>query len=656
MSRNDKTETEPLWRPRPESVQRSNMTRFAEYVGQKQGRSFDSYDDLYNWSVTNRAQFWEAVWNRSDLIHSQAYNQVLSSDDMPGARWFEGARLNFAENLLRHRDDKTAIIHHRENAAPVRLTYREVYRQVAACAAGLKKLGVTRGDRVAAFIPNIPETVVAMLATASIGALWSSCSPDFGHRGALDRLGQIKPRVLITADGYSYQGKQHDSCDRVARIAQAIPDIAAVIVVPVLGDRLPETKCHTVTWRELLSEDAQTVSFEQMPFDHPVYVMYSSGTTGVPKCIVHGAGGTLLQHYKEHVLHTNLTPGDVILYYTTTGWMMWNWLVSALQVGATVFLYDGSPTWPDAGVLWQALEQEKANVFGTSPRFLTHCQKESLHPAEDFDLSALRTVLSTGSPLTAENYAWVYDAVKSDVQLSSISGGTDIISCFMLGNPNLPVYSEEIQCRGLGMKVEAFNDSGQSVEEEIGDLVCTAPFPSMPTGFWNDPDHSLYRSAYFEQFPGVWRHGDFVRITSRGGVRVYGRSDATLNPGGVRIGTAEIYNPVDSMDEVVDSVAVGQKTDGDVRIVLFVVLSEGLVLSDELIGRIKSRIRELATPRHVPALIKQVAAVPHTINGKKVELAVTRIIHGLKVPNLDSLANPEALDEYRNILKELPTS
>ncbi len=654
LSHNKSTVTEPLWKPTAEAVRRSNMTRFADYVARKHGRSFDSYDELYTWSVTNSAQFWEAVWNQSDLIHSQAYRQVLSSTDMPGARWFEGARLNFAENLLRHRDQKTAIIHWRENAAPVRLTYRDLYRRVAACAAGLKKLGVRKGDRVAAFMPNLPETVIAMLAASSIGALWSSCSPDFGLQGVLDRFGQIKPRVLITADGYSYNGKPHDSCGRVANITRAIPEIEAVVVVPVLTDNLPDTDVRTMTWQELLEEQSTTVSFEQLPFDHPVYVMYSSGTTGVPKCIVHGAGGTLLQHYKEHALHTNLRPGDVIAYYTTCGWMMWNWLISALQVGATVFLYDGSPTWPDGNVLWRALAQEKVNVFGTSPRYLTFCQKDNLTPGRDSDLSALKTVLSTGSPLTAENYEWVYRAVKENVQLSSISGGTDIISCFMLGNPNLPVYSEEIQCRGLGMKVEAYNDSAKSVVDEVGELVCTAPFPSMPTGFWNDSDQKLYRAAYFQHFPGIWRHGDFIKITEHGGVKVFGRSDATLNPGGVRIGTAEIYNPVESMDEVIDSVAVGQKVRGDVRIVLFVVLAEGLMLTDELTNKIKVRIRERATPRHVPAVVKQVTAVPHTINGKKVELAVTRVIHGQEVSNRDALANPEALEQYRDILSSQP--
>ena len=641
----------PLWEPAPEDVRRSNMTRFADYVARKHGRSFETYDELYAWSITNIAQFWEAVWNRSDIIHSQAYSQVLSSLEMPGAKWFGGARLNFAENLLRHRDQKTAIIHQRENADTVRLSYRDLYRQVAACAAGLKQLGVKRGDRVAAFIPNIPEAVIAMLATTSIGAMWSSCSPDFGPQGVLDRFGQIKPKVLIAGDGYSYNGKQHDSCGRIQEITRAIPEVEEVIVVPVLGDRMPSGKTRTMTWQELLSEPAASVVFEQLPFDHPVYVMYSSGTTGVPKCIVHGAGGTLLQHYKEHALHTNLNTGDVILYFTTCGWMMWNWLVSSLQVGAAIFLYDGSPTWPDGKVLWRALEREKVNVFGTSPRFLTYCQKEGLRPGEEFDLPELRIVLSTGSPLTAENFEWVYGAVKKDVQLSSISGGTDIISCFMLGNPNLPVYSEEIQCRGLGMKVEAFGDNGQSVINEVGELVCTAPFPSMPTGFWNDPDRELYRSAYFEQFPGVWRHGDFIKITPNGGVKVYGRSDATLNPGGVRIGTAEIYNPVEAMDEVIDSVAVGQKVDGDVRIILFVVLAESLSLTDELESAIRKRIKERASPRHVPAVIKQVTAVPHTINGKKVELAVTRIIHGQEIQNRDALANPEALEQYRDILK-----
>jgi acetoacetyl-CoA synthetase len=488
-----------------------------------------------------------------------------------------------------------------------------------------------------------------MLATTSLGAIWSSTSPDFGIQGVHDRFGQIKPKVLIGAGCYRYGGKVHSSIERLRELAKLIPEIEKTIVASCMDDAPPTDLHSELAWEDLLRNDAREIEFTDLPFDHPVYILYSSGTTGKPKCIVHGAGGVLLQHYKELVLHTDLKRDDVITYYTTCGWMMWNWLVSSLMVGATVVLYDGSPVHPSVDSLWKLIEKEKLTVFGTSPKYLSGCQSAGLTPGESFDLSALRTILSTGAPLSAENFRWVYDTVRSDIQLASISGGTDIVSCFMLGNPMLPVYSEQIQSRGLGMKVEAYNEGGESVIDEVGELVCTAPAPSMPVYFWDDADFAKYRAAYFDHFPGVWRQGDFIKITPDGGVVVYGRSDATLNPGGVRIGTAEIYNPVESLDEVVDSLVIGQKWKDDLRIVLFVQLAEGLSLTDELAKTIRQTIREKSTARHVPAIVLQVDEIPHTINGKKVEVAVTRIVHGQEIHNREALANPESLEQFRDL-------
>ncbi len=642
----DSSKPRPLWTPSQTQIDRSQLRRFMDFLRMKHGLEFSDYHELYDWSVTDLRGFWESIWEFSDTIHSQPYDRVLDGDDIQRARWFEGARLNFAENLLRYRDDHTALIHCCEHRKPRRLTFKELHDHVARLQQGLRSRGVVPGDRVAGFMPNIPETVIAMLATTASGAVWSSCSPDFGFQGVLDRFGQIEPKVLFTADGYQYGGKRIDSLERVAQIVQAIPSIETVVIVPYLeeepGSRIPKS----VLLSDLMNEPVAEVDFVQNGFDHPVYIMYSSGTTGKPKCMVHGAGGTLLQHYKEHVLHTDITRDDTVFYFTTCGWMMWNWLVSGLQTGATLFLYDGSPAFPDPDVLWRIAADEGISVFGTSPKYLTMCQQAGLTPGADHDLSRLRAMLSTGSPLLEANYAWVYDSVKSDLQLASISGGTDIVSCFVLGCPILPVYSGEIQCRGLGMKVETFDDQGQPVTDQVGELVCTAPFPSRPVYFYDDPDGERYRKAYFDHFPGVWRHGDFIRITERGSVVVYGRSDATLNPGGVRIGTAEIYGPVEDMDEVVDSIVIGQQWQGEVRIVLFVVLKPGLTLDDMLAERIRLEIRRRQTPRHVPAKILQVEQIPHTINGKKVELAVTNIVHGRPVSNREALANPEALDQF----------
>jgi len=531
----------------------------------------------------------------------------------------------------------------------VRITYRELFDRVAKCAEALKRLGIKKGDRVAGMVPNVAEAIVAMLATTSLGAVWSSCSPDFGFQGVLDRFGQIQPKVLIAADGYRYNGKVHDSLERVREVVDAIPSIEQAVIIGHVADRPTLGHPRLIHWASFVDTPATDITFAQVEFDHPVYIMYSSGTTGKPKCIVHGGGGTLLQHAKEHILHTDLSREDVITYYTTCGWMMWNWLVSALGVGATVFIYDGSPSHPSLSVLWRAVDAEGITVFGTSPKYLSALEARGNRPRDKFDLSSLRAILSTGAPLSEANFAYVYDAIKTDVQLASISGGTDIVSCFMLGNPTLPVYSGEIQSRGLGMKVETYNDAGESVVDEVGELVCTAPFPSRPVFFWDDPEHKKYRAAYFDVYPDVWRHGDYIKITKHGGVVVYGRSDATLNPGGVRIGTAEIYGPVEALDEIEDSLAVGQEYDGDTRIILFVVLAGEATLDAAMEKKIKAAIRDARTPRHVPAKIVAVHDIPHTLNGKKVELAVTEILHGREVTNRDALANPESLEEYRKL-------
>ena len=651
----------PLWIPSEERVSQSNLTAFTRYVEELLNKKISSYGELHHWSVTDIEEFWKSIWIISGLIHSKPYKRILSGTGMFGTKWFEGAELNFAENLLRHRDEHTALISSRENSPTIRMTYSELYKIVAALAESFRKMGIKRGDRVAGFVNNIPESIIGMLAAVSLGALWSSCSPDFGHKGVLDRFGQIQPKILLAIESYYYNGKLIDCTEKIEAIRKSIPSIETTILIKRFNDFNGVLSSDTTSvnidnsfyFNELISDTSDQLEFEQVPFDHPVYIMYSSGTTGIPKCIVHGGGGTLLQHFKELVLHTNLRREDVITYYTTCGWMMWNWLVSSLSVGASIFLYDGSPVFPNRNSLWKKIEEEKISIFGTSPKFLTMIQKSGLIPKESFDLSSLKIILSTGSPLSVENFKWVYENVKNDLQLSSISGGTDIVSCFMLGNPNLPVYAGEIQSKGLGMKVEAFNEKGESVIEQKGELVCTKPFPSMPVYFWNDPERSRYRAAYFDHYPDVWRHGDYIKITENGGIIVYGRSDATLNPGGVRIGTAEIYRVVEAMEEITDSLVIGQNWRNDVRIILFVVLKQNHVLNDKLIDKIKDTIRKNATPRHVPARIVQVSDIPRTISGKKVELAVTRIIHNEKVENRDALANPDSLDEFRKVIPYL---
>ncbi len=643
---------ELLWQPSAERIQQANMTRFREFANIKYGLDLKTYDDLYLWSVQDSPAFWAAIWEFGGIKASQPYTQVVADfEDMLESRWFVGAKLNFAENLLRFRDERTALVFKGETAAAVRLSYAGLYDQAARLAKALRQMGVTKGDRVAGFMPNMIETVVAMLAATSIGAIWSSCSPDFGIKGVLDRFGQIQPKVLFTANGYYYNGKAHDSLERVGGIAREIPALERIVIVPYTE---PEPDISNIPkavhYRDFLAaEEGLEIEFTQVPFDHPTYIMYSSGTTGVPKCIVHGAGGTLIQHLKEHLLHTDLKREDTVFYYTTCGWMMWNWLVSSLAVGATLVLFDGSPFYPDAGALWQLAQDEGITVFGASAKYLSSVEKAGVKPGPNYDLSKLKGILSTGSPLSEDSFRFVYRDIKQDLCLSSISGGTDIISCFVLGNPTGPVYTGELQCRGLGMKVESFDLNGKPVLNQKGELVCTAAFPSMPIYFWNDPDKVKFKKAYFGVYPNVWRHGDYIEITETGGVIIYGRSDATLNPGGVRIGTAEIYRQVELLPEIADSMVVGQTWDNDVRVILFVKPAQGVELSEGLKAKIKQAIRDNTTPRHVPAKILAVKDIPYTLNGKKVEMAVYNVIHKEPVLNKDALANPEALDLFKDL-------
>ena len=642
--------TDPIWAPSEQRKSKTQMRQFMALASGRLKKPIDDYDALYRWSVSDPEGFWQLMWEFSDISAASKARSVLSdADRMPGARWFEGATLNFAENLLRERsEESTAIIFHGERGDRLELSWAELRRQVASVAAELRTWDVGPGDRVAGFLPNRPETVVAMLATASVGAVWSSCSPDFGADGVLDRFGQISPKVLFVTDGYFYAGKTIDSLPTVRRLCRDLPNLIQLVMVPYVSPSVDIEEFGAASTFDSLVSDQQDLTFEALPFDHPLYILYSSGTTGAPKCIVHGAGGTLLQHAKEHRLHTDLFPGDRIFYFTTCGWMMWNWLASALATGATLVLFDGSPFHPDPGVLWRMAAAERVNVFGTSAKYLSALEKANHQPNNEVELADLRALLSTGSPLAHESYDFVYRHIKEDLQLSSISGGTDIISCFALGNPTLPVYRGEIQCRGLGMKVEIFDDRGRSLVGEKGELVCTAPFPSMPVGFFNDLEDQRYRSAYFERFDNVWCHGDYAEITEHGGLIIHGRSDAVLNPGGVRIGTAEIYRVVEQLPEIAESIVIGQQWQDDVRVVLFVRMQPGYELSEELMDRLRAFIRSNASPRHVPARIVSVADIPRTISGKIVELAVRDVVHGREVKNTDALANPEALEQFRN--------
>jgi acetoacetyl-CoA synthetase len=641
-----------LWEPSPERIARARMTAFRRAVEAAWGCRLPDYEALYEFSVTELERFWLSVWDFCGVRAATRGEVVIEHPErMPGARFFPQARLNFAENLLRRRDAGDAIVFWGEDRVRRRWSWAQLWRETARAAAALRDAGVQPGDRVAGYLPNLPETVAAALATASLGAIWSSSSPDFGVQGVLDRFGQIAPKVLVSADGYFYNGRTFDSLERLGPIVDGLPSVARVVVVPYTRPDPPLGAVRdAVTWEAFLAPyDTAELTFTPFPFDHPLYILYSSGTTGPPKCIVHGAGGTLLQHLKEHQLHCDIQPGDRVFYFTTCGWMMWHWLVSTLASEATVLLYDGSPFYPDARVLFDFADEEGMTLFGTSAKFIDAVRKAGLEPMRTHRLETVRTMTSTGSPLAPESFDFVYTHIKRDLHLASISGGTDIISCFVGGNPTGPVYRGQIQCRALGMKVEVFDDEGRSIRGEKGELVCTAPFPSMPVGFWNDPDGRKYRAAYFEKFPNVWCHGDYAEITPEHGVIIYGRSDAVLNPGGVRIGTAEIYRQVEQLDEVIESLVVGQRWENDERIVLFVRLRDGVTLDEALKARIREQIRRHTTPRHVPARIIQVADIPRTKSGKIVELAVRDVIHGRPVKNLEALANPEALELFRDL-------
>ncbi|MEO6526636.1 MAG: acetoacetate--CoA ligase [Gemmatimonadaceae bacterium] len=663
------TDELPIWTPNAGAIAAANVTRFIRETVQPLGGAAAAVTDsasLYEWSVTEPQRFWPAVWTFGDMIAERRedgsqWDAVLEHgermappDPLLGPRWFRGAHLNFAENLLRRRDDADALVLWTERGPDRTLTFAQLAADVARFAGFLRSVGVVEGDRVAGFVANVPEAVVAMLASASIGALWSSCSPDFGAAGVVDRFGQIAPKVMVVVDGYEYAGKPIDSLARVREFLPRLPSVERVVVVPHLraqsASPRPLEGAAVISWREALAVgDGAPLTFARLPFDHPLYIMYSSGTTGLPKCMVHGAGGTLLQHLKELALHTNVSAGDRVFYFTTCGWMMWNWLVSNLAIGATVVLYDGASILRDRPVLWELAARERLTVFGTSAKWIALTQKDGVVPGPEHDLSALRTILSTGSPLAAHSFDFIYERVKADVCLSSISGGTDIISCFAGGDPTRPVYRGEIQTRAYGMNVDVFDEAGRSLRGEPGELVCTSPFPSMPVAFWNDPDGEKYQAAYFDVYPNTWRHGDWAELTERGGMLIHGRSDATLNPGGVRIGTAEIYRQVEQMPEVVESVVIGQHVEpADVRIVLFVRLRPGLELDDALRERIGVQIRTHCSPHHVPKRIVQVTDIPRTISGKITELAVRDVVHGRPVKNVDALANPEALGLFRD--------
>ena len=636
------SENPVIWTPSPERIEATSMRRFMRE------RGYEDYASLHAWSISEPEAFWQSVLGFCDVRLDGSYDKVLvQPGDITTARWFGGAELNFAEQLLRHSGDRAALIFRGEDGRRSQLSFDELRGAVARIADGLRSAGVEPGDRVAGFLPNCPEAIVAMLAASSIGAIWSSCSPDFGINGVVDRFGQIEPKVLFCADGYFYNGKRFDSQAAVRGVLNAIPAIRTVVLVSFTGDEEPVSLENALPW-QAFGRDGRTLEFTRLPFAHPLYIMYSSGTTGAPKCIVHGAGGTLVQHLKEHVLHCDVGDGDRLFYFTTCGWMMWNWLASGLASGATLILYDGSPFAADGGMLWRLAEEEAITIFGTSAKFISAQEKAGLRPRGDFDLSSIKTILSTGSPLAPASFDYVYREVAPDVQLASISGGTDIISCFAGGNPVLPVRRGELQCLALGMDVDVFDDDGNSLVGENGELVCKNAFPSMPVCFWNDPDNVRYHAAYFERFPGVWAHGDFAELTPGGGMVIHGRSDAVLNPGGVRIGTAEIYRQVEKLDEIAESIAIGQRWGDDVRVVLFVVMSPGSVLDDDLRARIRQLIRDNTTPRHVPAKILAVEEIPRTISGKIVELAVRAVVHGEPVRNTDALANPAALEHFRN--------
>ena len=637
---------DPLWVPSKERIRDSLMYEFMQGCPEK----FDSYFDLHEWSIRDMESFWSQFWDFSNIKYSKSYDSVLKNPIMPGAEWFSGSELNYAENLLKGDPNQVAVISLGESGSAKSMTFRELNLKVSSVQKGLANLGVKKGTIVAGFVPNCVETVIAMLAVSSLGGIWTSCSPDFGSRGVVDRFGQVNPHILITSNGYSYNGKFFNLEDKVNGVLNVIDSIQHVVEIEYVDISSNFNHVSVVSFDNLLGNEPSNPSFEQLPFDHPLYIMYSSGTTGPPKSIIHSSGGTLIQHMKEHQLHCDVKPGkSKMFWFTTCGWMMWNWLVSGLSSGATIVLYDGSPSYPNIDKLWRMIDDLGITHFGTSPKFLSACDSNEILPKEFCNLDSLESILSTGSPLVEEQFDWVYSNVKSDIQLSSISGGTDIIGCFLAGSPILPVFRGELQCPQLGMSVESWNDDGISVIGENGELVCTKPFPSMPIGFWNDNDSSKYISAYFEEFEGVWTHGDYLEITDNGGAIIYGRSDTTLNPGGVRIGTAEIYRSIENFEEVLDSVVIGRPEGSDVSIVLCLKLIDGISITKDLEEKIKAQIRKSTTPRHVPNYVFQVSDIPYTISGKKVEKAVLHAILGKSVKNKDALINPDSLKEFSNL-------
>lgn len=642
--------TTPLWSPSPERMDASLINTFRQFAQDRSGHNLSNYPELYQWSIDNSAIFWSAVWDFSKLVGDKGSRILVDGEDIERAQWFPDAQLNFAENLLREPatgKDTIVIEFKAEDQIRSNLTYAQLYDQVSRVANWLIAQGVVKGDRVAGYLPNMPETIVAMLAATSLGAIWTSTSPDFGEDSVIERFGQTTPKILFATDGYFYNGKRIDIRAKVEAVKRALSSLVQTVVIPLLGS---STELPGLAWDSVLeTKSSEEINFVRCGFNDPLYVLYSSGTTGKPKCITHKIGGVLLQHFKEHQLQSDVRPGDKVFYFTTCGWMMWNWLASALASQATVVLYDGSPFYPNGNVLWDYAQEVGVTLFGTSAKYLEALNKAGLEPIKTHDLSTVRTLCSTGSVLAPESFDYVYRSIKQDVCLSSISGGTDIVSCFVLGCPILPVYRGETQCRGLGMAVDVFNDEGESVVGEKGELVCTKTFPSQPAFFWGDESGQKYHDAYFARFPNVWHHGDYVELTEHGGVIIFGRSDATLNPGGVRIGTAEIYRHVEQLEEVLESIAIGQDWDNDVRVVLFVVLREGYSLDEALKKKIRDTIRTQCTPRHVPAKIMQVTAIPRTKSGKIVELAVREVVHNRPVKNTHALANPEALELYRDL-------